>query len=92
MKIVFKILLAFAVFALFFHVNLDAQCAMCKAASESNLNNGGKAGLGLNSGILYLLSLPYILFCVLAFVWWKKRKGEERVQKVSFIEERKGLE
>ena len=31
-----------------------AQCAMCKATVESNIENGGKTvGRGLNSGILY---------------------------------------
>ncbi|MFM2392654.1 MAG: hypothetical protein RLZZ546_631 [Bacteroidota bacterium] len=91
MKKSYKILIVFILFTLIDISFADAQCAMCRAASESNLNNGGKAGLGLNSGILYLLSLPYILFCSLAFVWWRKRKAEEKVQKISFIEERKDL-
>ena len=39
----------------------DAQCAMCKAVIESNQKNGGGVGAGLNKGILYLMSLPYIM-------------------------------
>jgi hypothetical protein len=70
---------------LFFNFDLSAQCAMCKAASESNLQNGGNAGKGLNGGILYMLSLPYIIFAVIAFVWWKKRNNQDKLKKVSFI-------
>ena len=31
---------------------LYAQCPMCKIAAESNLENGGTEGKGLNTGIL----------------------------------------
>jgi hypothetical protein len=55
--------------------DIDAQCAMCKLSAETNLQNGGTEGKGLNAGILYLLSLPYLLFCTFAFIWWKKKKA-----------------
>ena len=32
---------------------IHAQCAMCKAAVESNLDSGGLKGAGLNDGILF---------------------------------------
>ena len=53
------------------------QCPMCRMAAETNLQNGGTEGRGLNKGILYILSLPYILISVIGFVWWKNRKKEE---------------
>jgi hypothetical protein len=56
------------------NVDLLAQCPMCKMSAESNLKSGGTAGKGLNSGILYLLAMPYIMVSVLGYVWWKKRK------------------
>jgi hypothetical protein len=44
-------------------------------SAESNLANGGTEGKGLNTGILYLLSLPYMLVMILGFIWYKKRKS-----------------
>lgn len=64
------ILLLIAVFA----VDLVAQCPMCRMAAESNLQNGGTEGKGLNTGILYILMLPYLLVATLGFVWWRKNK------------------
>ena len=66
-----------AVLIVFFIVlgnELFSQCPMCRMAAETNLQNGGTEGKGLNTGILYILSLPYILIGVLGFIWWKNRK------------------
>lgn len=54
-----------------------AQCPMCKAAAESNLKEGGKHALGLNSGILYLLVTPYIIAISLGYWWWRNNKRAE---------------
>lgn len=59
---------------------VNAQCPMCKISAESNLKNGGKAGRGLNAGILYMFVTPYLLIGGLGFVWWRynrRRKDEE---------------
>ncbi len=61
-------------------VALAAQCPMCKIAAESNLKNGGSAGKGLNSGILYMLATPYILVGTIAYLWWRNRKKEKEVE------------
>ncbi|MEL6390849.1 MAG: hypothetical protein AAFQ02_11885 [Bacteroidota bacterium] len=58
---------------------LFAQCPMCRMAAESNLENGGTAGKGLNSGILYMLTMPYILIGVIGFVWYRNRRGDDDV-------------
>lgn len=55
----------------------NAQCPMCRASVESNLKNGGQEGKGLNTGILFMLSMPYIVVGTIGFVWWKNRKPEE---------------
>lgn len=55
---------------------LDAQCPMCRMSAESNLKDGGTAGLGLNAGILYMLSMPYILVAVFGYIWYRNRKTE----------------
>jgi len=56
---------------------IQAQCPMCKMAAESNLNEGGTAGEGLNKGILMLFSMPYLLVGGVAFVWYKNRIDED---------------
>ncbi|MCC5944330.1 MAG: hypothetical protein JJT94_05300 [Bernardetiaceae bacterium] len=54
---------------------LSAQCAMCRATVENNFNNGDySTGMGLNSGILYLLLMPYILIGTVAFFWYRNNK------------------
>lgn len=54
--------------------DLLAQCPMCKIAAESNLQNGGTAGTGLNSGILYMLLMPYLLVATIGIVWYRNRR------------------
>ena len=55
-----------------------AQCAMCKASSEANLKAGGGDPRGLNAGILYMLSLPYLLVLGIGYWWWSNRKKEHQ--------------
>jgi hypothetical protein len=57
---------------------LAAQCAMCRATVESNIENGGKTvGRGLNDGILYLMSIPYIVLGGIGYMVYKNWKGGE---------------
>ncbi len=61
---------------------MDAQCAMCKAAVET-----GGEGDGLNKGILFLLTMPYLIAMGLGFVWWKnKKRMEEEIQSTQLKE------
>lgn len=54
-----------------------AQCPMCRMSAESNLKNGGTDGRGLNAGILYMLSMPYLIVAGVGFWWWRNRKSEK---------------
>ncbi|MDP4630345.1 MAG: hypothetical protein NWQ44_03430 [Flavobacteriales bacterium] len=66
----------FFVVLFFFALNLAtyAQCAMCKATAETaNQNTSGSLAEGLNSGILYLMLIPYTLLAVIAIVFFRKR-------------------
>lgn len=54
-----------------------AQCPMCRMSAESNLQNGGSAGKGLNNGILYMLATPYLLIGLIGYMWWRNRKKDE---------------
>jgi prolipoprotein diacylglyceryltransferase len=52
-----------------------SQCSMCRAVAESGSRDDSKqVARGLNNGILYLLSMPYILGGVAYFIWRKNRK------------------
>jgi hypothetical protein len=60
----------------------EAQCAMCRATVESNAQNGNvDAADGLNTGILYLMSLPYILFSIIGFFWYRSTKRKQALLK-----------
>ena len=63
---------------LFSTIEAIGQCAMCKAVVEANLEAGGTKGAGLNDGILFLMSMPYLaffLFCLLFYFQNKKQKA-----------------
>ncbi len=62
--------------------NAAAQCPMCKMGAESNLNNGGTAAKGLNSGILYMFATPYLVVGSIVFLWWYYRKREDDEEKI----------
>jgi len=49
---------------------------MCRMAAESNLDHGGSAGKGLNTGILYMLLLPYVMVAIIGYIWFRNRKTD----------------
>jgi predicted tellurium resistance membrane protein TerC len=61
----------------FISSDLAAQCPMCKMSAESNLNDGGTAGKGLNKGILYMFAMPYLLVGTLGYLWWRNKRDME---------------
>lgn len=68
-----KQLIRFLIFVCFLILTLpelSAQCAMCKQAAESSLkSNPGSMARSLNSGILYLMAVPYLM---IAFIFRKQ--------------------
>ena len=47
-------------------IGAHSQCAMCKAAAESDLkNNPNSFAKGLNTGILFLMVIPYLIVGVI---------------------------
>ena len=61
----------------------EAQCAMCKAAVESSQGQKNSVAAGINKGILYLMTVPYLLLMFIfrkqIYVLWKKLRGKEVV-------------
>ena len=71
-KIIFILVLFFAQIT-----KLNAQCAMCKAAVEANLKDGGSAGAGLNDGILYLMAMPYVAMLFFAIFYYLQKRNKQ---------------
>lgn len=66
-----------AVFLMLPNIELTAQCSMCKAVLESNLQSGESAvGKGVNDGIVYIMFVPYILLGAVGFFMYKHYKKE----------------
>ena len=59
----------FFLFSFFYSIATNAQCAMCRAALESE-GNQAKAK-GINDGIVYLMVIPYILVGLVFFAVYK---------------------
>ena len=74
---IFSVLMLTLLLALSAPLSLEAQCPMCKMAAESNLEEGGSAGKGLNKGILLMFAMPYVLVGTIGFIWYKNRRKEE---------------
>lgn len=51
-----------------------AQCAMCRASIASTIANGEKLAANLNTGILYLAAMPYLLIMVIGWLWYKNSR------------------
>jgi hypothetical protein len=49
-----------------------AQCAMCTISAEQGTKNGNTQGKGLNSGIIYLLVIPYLMISGIGVLWYLK--------------------
>ena len=55
---------------IFLSLDVDAQCAMCRAVLESE--EGQSTAKGINNGIIYLMVIPYLLIGGLAVFIYKK--------------------
>lgn len=75
-----KFLLLFMLIALFLIIPAaKAQCPMCKTSVESSLKDKKSSkGKGLNKGILYLLSAPYLAVGIVGVTWYRQRKKKMR--------------
>lgn len=61
-----------------------AQCAMCRTQLENNVSNGDPGiAAGINTGILYLLVMPYLSIMVVGYFWYKntRKNGNTGVRK-----------
>lgn len=64
-----------------------AQCAMCRGTVESSMGNGrNNVGVGLNTGIMYLFVMPYLLVAAIGYLWYRNSKKNQ--QERAFINSR----
>ena len=61
--------LFFVLLSIFYTLTSNAQCAMCRAALESEVDVA--RGEAVNDGIVYLMAIPYILVAVIGFVVYR---------------------
>jgi hypothetical protein len=59
----------------------EAQCAMCKQAAESSMkSNPNSMARSLNTGILYLMAVPYLMILFIfrkqLIQLWKRKFGK----------------
>ena len=66
----------FFLFSFFFSLSTQAQCAMCRAALESE--EGGVKAEAVNDGIVYLMAIPYILVGVLGYAIYRLKYGKKK--------------
>lgn len=57
-----------------FQNSASAQCSLCTKTAQQM---GEKPALGLNSGILYLMVMPFAIVGFIGFRWWKNNKALE---------------
>jgi len=59
--------------------DLLAQCAMCRSTLENNVSNGDPGiAAGINTGILYLLAMPYLAAVIIGYLWFKSSKNARK--------------
>lgn len=71
-----KQLLFFLLISLCFSLDTSAQCAMCRAALESE-ESGVQAG-AVNDGIVYLMIIPYVLVGAMGYAIYKLKYGKKK--------------
>lgn len=73
---IFVFLFSLVILTTIVDVPASAQCVLCRSSVESNRADDklSKFGNGLNKGILFLMSVPYILIGTVGFLWYRNRK------------------
>lgn len=60
---------------LMYSPSANAQCAMCRAALESE--DTGIPAEAINDGIVYLMAFPYLLLAIIGFVVYRMMKKKK---------------
>jgi hypothetical protein len=72
-------LILILLFMMTLSTELQAQCAMCRTQLENNISAGNPGiAAGINTGILYLLIIPYLAAMVLGYMWYKTSRNARK--------------
>ena len=69
----------FVILFVFFLTDAQAQCAMCRAALESE--ESGVQAEAVNDGIVYLMAIPYILVATIGYAIYRLKYGKKKEAK-----------
>jgi len=76
-RVVFALFVSMAMLLTY---NVSAQCSVCASnVANSTKSANEKAGLGLNKGILMLLTMPYAVVSVIGILWYKNSRKKKRI-------------
>ena len=68
-----KLISIIVLFVLFlYNTSIMAQCAMCRVSASSDLEGGGSFAQGLNTGIFYLMAIPYIILMLGGYFFFRE--------------------
>ena len=68
MKKIFLVILLTGCLNIINYSSANAQCSIC---AKSVQQMGEKPARGFNSGIIYLMLVPYAVVGVIGYKWWK---------------------
>lgn len=63
---------------MFLVLDAQGQCAMCTKTAMDGIKEGRTTSAGINRGILYLLSMPYVLIVGVGATWWYNKRKQDR--------------
>ena len=69
----------FVILFVFSLTDAQAQCAMCRAALESE--ESGVQAEAVNDGIVYLMAIPYILVATIGYAVYRLKYGKKKEAK-----------
>ena len=69
----------FIVLFVFSLTDVQAQCAMCRAALESE--ESGVQAEAVNDGIVYLMAIPYLLVATIGYAVYRLKYGKKKEAK-----------
>ena len=77
------------IFLFFFMVLIStqkstAQCSMCTINAEQGIKNGNTQTKGINTGVLYLLAIPYLLVGGVGGLWYFNYRKKNNTDKAEF--------
>lgn len=72
-----KISIILSLAFLFLFLSIDAANAQCSLCTKTAQQLGEKPAQGMNSGILYLMIMPFAIVGFIGFRWYKNNKAVE---------------